>query len=70
MTTQAELEAHLDTLRALRARGVRKVAVDGEEVEYRSDAELAAAIADIEHRLATLTAPRARIFSPKCSKGY
>ncbi|MFN4125252.1 phage head-tail joining protein [Pannonibacter indicus] len=68
--TLAELQTQAERLRALRGRGVRKVSIDGEEVEYRSDAELAAAIADIEARIAALVKPRSRIFSPKVSKGY
>lgn len=52
-----DLQAQLTALREARASGARRIRVKVEgverEVEYRSDAELRAAIADIEHRLAT-----------------
>lgn len=62
MTAAATLQTQLDALRNARASGVRVVeyqAANGtrERVEYRSDAELAAAIADIERRLAALARP-------------
>ena len=52
MATQAELLARLDKLRQQRASGTRAVQAGDKRVEYRPDAELAAAIADVERQLA------------------
>jgi hypothetical protein len=41
-----------DALLAARFRGVRTVEVDGRRVTYASDAEIAAAITDLERRMA------------------
>ncbi len=70
MTTTAEMELQLAELRELRAEGVRRAQFGEDHVEYRSDAELAAAIADLEYRLSLLTKPTARIIYPRVSKGY
>lgn len=49
----ATIAEQLEALRAIRARGVLKTRQDGiGEVTYRSDAELAAAIADLERQQA------------------
>ena len=45
MADLVDLDARLANLRALRAKGVRIVEYGEQRVEYRSDAELAAAIA-------------------------
>jgi hypothetical protein len=67
--TRTELEAQLRALREARASGARRVVIEVEgvrrEVEYRSDSELRAALADLEHRLAT---PR-RVVTISPSKG-
>lgn len=59
METLAELQAQLSKLRNARATGAARVEfVSGETrrvVEYKSDADLAAAIADVERRLAALS---------------
>jgi hypothetical protein len=57
--TAADLQSQLDTLHSARARGVLRVKDTSStgavtEVEYRSDHELAAAIADLERRLALM----------------
>jgi hypothetical protein len=53
MATVADLDARLETLRAARAAGVLMVrTADGRTVTYKSDGELAAAIADVEHQRA------------------
>ena len=49
--TPAELEAMRDELVRARARGTRVVMVEGRRVEYATDPEMAAALADIETRL-------------------
>lgn len=70
MTTVSEMQDQLANLRALRAEGVRKTRFGEDETEFRSDAELAAAIADLESRIAGELKPSRRIFNPVCSKGY
>lgn len=56
MATLSELEAFRDGLLEARASGLSRLSirspVTSREIEYRSDAELAAAIADIERRIA------------------
>ena len=54
MPTVAELQTRLDNLRAARAEGVRRVEFGDRRVEYRSDAELATAIADLERQISNL----------------
>ncbi|ABS14502.1 MULTISPECIES: phage head-tail joining protein [Brucella] len=65
-----EMQQQLANLRALRAEGVRKTRFGDDETEYRSDAELAAAIADLETRIATALKPSRRLIYPRVSKGY
>jgi hypothetical protein len=48
----AELTAQRDALLAARYAGIRTVEIDGRRVTYASDAELAAAITDLERRIA------------------
>jgi hypothetical protein len=52
VATTAELLARLDKLRELRAHGHRAVQTDDDRIEYVSDKEYAAAIADLERQLA------------------
>lgn len=57
MTDAATLQQRLDALRAIRAQGHRRVKYGEQyEVEFRTDAELAAAIADLERQLAGASA--------------
>lgn len=65
-----EMQQQLANLRALRAEGVRKTRFGDDETEYRSDAELAAAIADLETRIAAALKPSRRLIYPRVSKGY
>ena len=51
MATVPELEARLEKLRAVRAAGTREVQTDGHTVIYKSDAELAAAIDDLQRQI-------------------
>lgn len=69
MATVAELQERLESLRAMRARGVRAVQQDGKRVEYSSDAELAAAIADLERQVAGGTGARVHTIRINASKG-
>ena len=50
--TLDDLKRHHGALLAARYSGTRSVSYDGKTVTYGSDAELAAAIADIERRIA------------------
>ena len=47
-----DMIAQRDALMAARFRGVRTVEIDGRRVTYASDAEMAAAITDLERRIA------------------
>lgn len=64
-----ELEALRDELIRTRARGARVVHYDGRRVEYGSDAELAAAISDLDRRIANATANQPRSLRITSSKG-
>lgn len=67
MAELAQLTARLEALRAARASGVRKLKHADREIEYRSDSEIASAIADLERQVAALTAPRIKtvVFTAK-----
>jgi hypothetical protein len=68
--TRDEMIAQRDALLAARWRGVRSVDVEGRRVSYATDAEMAAALADLERRIALLdeTGRRRRILT-SASKG-
>lgn len=63
MADLATLQTQLETLRANRARGISRLSISSpvtrRETEFRSDAEIAAAIADIERQIAAQTASAA-----------
>lgn len=67
----SELLSMRDALIRARARGAQRVRINGEEVEYKSDAEMASALADLERRInvATSTARR-RTFNPVTGSGW
>lgn len=71
MATLAELQAHRAALEAARYSGNRRVRVGGTEVEFKSDSEMAAALADLDQRIkdASGTAPPATFQFIPC-KGY
>ena len=69
MASLAELQGRLEALRKTRASGRRRVEYGGGSVEYRSDAELAAAIADIERQIATASGARRGPIYFNTSKG-
>lgn len=66
----AELVEMRDDLIRARAKGARAVQVGEERVEYRSDAEMAAAIADLEARIRRASAPRPASVRFSSSKGF
>ncbi len=63
--TLEEMTAQRDSLLAARYRGVRTVEYDGRRITYATDAEMAAALADLEKRIAATEngTPRRRIFT-------
>jgi hypothetical protein len=66
--TLDELKSRLGALLAARYSGTRSVSYDGKTVTYGTDAELAAAIADLERRIATLDRGAGRILRPYATK--
>ncbi|WP_372425844.1 phage head-tail joining protein [Salinarimonas chemoclinalis] len=69
MSDAAAIAARLETLRAARASAEKRVRFSDEEVEYRSDSEMAAAISDLERQLANATGRRVRAVRFSYSKG-
>lgn len=68
--TLAEMQEQLASLRQIRAEGVRQTRFGEDWTEYRSDSELAAAIADLESRIAAALKPARRVIYPRTGKGY
>ena len=66
--TLADLKARHSALLAARYSGTRSVSYDGKTVNYGSDAELAAAIGDIERRIAKLERGPGRVLRPYAVK--
>ena len=59
--TLDDLKSRHSTLLAARYSGTRSVSYDGKSVTYGSDAELAAAVFDIERRIAAVDKPGRRV---------
>ncbi|KGK78292.1 hypothetical protein PM03_15190 [Thalassobacter stenotrophicus] len=59
-----ELKLRHDALLAARYSGTRSVSYDGKTVNYGTDAELAAAIGDVERRIAKLERGAGRVQRP------
>ncbi|GEO81947.1 hypothetical protein ROR02_20780 [Pararhodospirillum oryzae] len=57
MATLSDLITQREELRYLRAQGTRSVEVEGRRVEYRSDAEMAAALAALDREIAAAQSP-------------
>ena len=70
----ASLERQLASLRDQRALGARRVShrsgESAREVEFRSDAELAAAIADLERRISASSGRGRSVLRISTSKGF
>jgi hypothetical protein len=62
--TLDDLKSRHSALLAARYSGTRSVSYDGKTVNYGTDAELAAAISDIERRVAKLERGAGRIMRP------
>ena len=58
MASLPNLEAMREALLKARFAGVRTVEYDGRRVTYASDAEMAAALADLDRHIAAASAPR------------
>ncbi len=70
MMTEWELIACRDKLRRARFKGITTVTIAGEMVTYKSDAQMAAALAAIEAEISKLTrGPRPRTIHPQTAKG-
>ena len=68
--TEPEMIAQRDALLAARWRGVRTVEFEGRRVTYATDAEMAAAISDLERRIdGARTGGRRRMVRTTASKG-
>ncbi|MCB1502564.1 MAG: hypothetical protein KDK07_22765 [Bauldia sp.] len=68
--TLDDMIARRDALLSARWRGVRTVEVEGRRITYASDAEMAAALVDLERRIADEKAgSRRRIVRTTASKG-
>lgn len=66
--TLDELKLRLSALLTARYSGTRSVSYDGKTVTYGTDAELSAAIADVERRIAKLERGAGRILRPYAVK--
>lgn len=62
--TLDELKLRHGALLAARYSGTRSVSYDGKTVNYGTDAELAAAIGDVERRIAKLERGAGRVLRP------
>ena len=62
--TLDDLKARHSALLAARYSGTRSVSYDGKSINYGSDAELAAAIADLQRRIAALERTSRRVLRP------
>lgn len=65
-----ELEALRDALIRARAKGARSLQMGDERIEYRSDNEMAQAIADLDARIRRATAARPSTVKFSSSKGF
>ena len=66
--TLDDLKARHSALLTARYSGTRSVSYDGKSINYGSDAELAAAIADLERRIAALERTSRRVLRPFAMK--
>ncbi|WP_414833602.1 phage head-tail joining protein [Afifella sp. YEN Y35] len=71
MSDPATLRARLDTLRELRAAGIRTTRFGEDEVTFKSDGEMAGAIADLERQLAAAEGrPSVQIVNIRNQRGW
>jgi hypothetical protein len=67
--TLEELQERLEHLKRCRAGGTREVRMGDRAVAYKSDSEMAAAIADLERQIAALTTTPVTTVLVSASKG-
>ena len=70
MATVEELQTRLDSLREARANPASDVSYNGENVKYRPDHELKAAIQDLERQIAAMTRKPVRRILVGTTKGF
>lgn len=66
----ADLIQMRDELLRARAKGVRSLQLNGERVEYKTDAEMASAIGDLEARIVRASGPRRNVVRFSTGKGF
>jgi len=69
MTDIAQLTQWRNALLAARFKGVRTVEYDGKRITYATDGEMAAALGDLERRIASLGPKRVSVVRIQSSKG-
>lgn len=69
MATLAELQAFKTALEAARYSGNRRVRTGATEIEFKTDAEMAAALADLDRRIAAASGGTIRTIRVSSSKG-
>ncbi len=69
MSDLIQLAAWREALMAARYRGVRTVEHDGKRVTYATDAEMAAALADLDRKIAAAGGSRVSVVRIASSKG-
>ncbi|MBX6321993.1 MAG: hypothetical protein IRY94_09220 [Rhodospirillaceae bacterium] len=69
MTDLGQLTAWRDALMAARYRGVRTVEYDGKRVTHATDGEMAAALADLDRKIAAAGSSRVTVVRIASSKG-
>lgn len=69
MSDLDQLNTWRDALRASRYRGLRTIEVDGRRVTYATDGEMAAALADLDRKIAAAGPARVSIVQIASSKG-
>lgn len=69
MADLATLQQQLDTLRAARAKGIQTLTMGEESITYKSDAQMAETIADLEQRIAAQSGQQVRMVRFSCGKG-
>jgi hypothetical protein len=69
MSDLNQLTTWRDALMAARFRGVRTVEIDGRRVTYATDGEMAAALADLDRKIAAAGPARVSVVQIASSKG-
>lgn len=71
MATLADLQATRAALVSARMNGLRAVQyADGSRIEYKTDAEMASALAALDREIASASAPRVSQIRISSSKGF